>query len=150
MIRGVFFIASKTDNILGEIFKDLDVKKYHWYNIENQNEVYCAPFGDRTFTFNVCDGKTFLSHINSEHYVIFIKLQAYLKDGVFSYIHTYEDFFVSDCQLLLLIYDCKYVEVFTKDETLAKTIYESASKNSCEEIEYITESNYYRKKMDVL
>lgn len=35
---GVSIKITKTKNTLWQILKCIDVEKYHWYNIENQNE----------------------------------------------------------------------------------------------------------------
>ena len=96
------------------------------------------------------DGKSFLQNIMTEHYIIFLKLQAYFDNVKFSNIHTYKDFQDSDCQLLLLIYDCKSVEIYLKDINNVNLLYESALKNNYTEIGYITSSNDGRTKMDIL
>ena len=61
----------------------------------------------------------------------------------------YEDFCKSNCQLLLLIADCRYVEIYTKDPNIAKVIYENALLSDYTEVEYVTDSNDCRERMDI-
>lgn len=151
MIRGVSFkIPQISGNVLWQMLKCIDVKKYNWYNIINQCEVWENYNGGVSFEKEYYDGKRFLQNIMSEYYIIFLKLQAYFDNGKFSDIHTYKDFQESDCQLLLLIYDCEYVEIYSKDITDLNLLYENALKNNYIEIGYITGNNDGRTKMDIL
>lgn len=151
MFNGVSFkIPQTTSNILWQILRCIDIEKYRWYNIESQNEVWDSPLGDIFFEKELYDGKSFLKLINLNHYIVFLKLQAYLENGCFYDIHSYAEFETSDCQLLLLIYDCQSVEIYAKDQEVIKDVYENALTNRFTEVQYITESNDSRTKMDVL
>lgn len=151
MIRGVSFkIPQMSGNILWQMLKCINVEKYSWYNVINQCEVWKNYDGGVSFEKEYYDGKSFLQNIMAEHYIIFLKLQAYLDNGKFSSIHTYKDFQDSDCRLLLLIYDCESVEIYLKDIDDVNSLYESALKNNYTEIGYITDSNDGRTKMDIL
>ena len=151
MIRGVSFkIPQMAGNILWQMLKCIDIEKYSWYNIKNQCEVWKNYNGGVGFEKEYYDGKSFLQNIISEHYIIFLKLQAYVDNGKFFNIHTYKDFQESDCQLLLLIYDCEYVEIFIKDMNVAKALHKSDLKNNYTEVGYITENNDGRTRMDIL
>ena len=151
MIRGISFkIQQATENVLWKILKCIDIEKYCWHNIESQNEVWDSPLGEVFFETDFYDGKSFLQRIRLDHYIVFLKLQAYFKNGEFYDVHSYEDFQKSDCSLLLLIWDCEFVNIYVKDEIVAKAIYENALSNSYTEVEYITTSNDGRTKMDVL
>ena len=150
MIRGIFFRALPGKNILWQIFKCIDVEKYSWHNILSQNEVLANYSGGIFFDADYYDGKTFLQNIISEYFIIFLKLQAYFEGGKFYDIHTCEEFLKSDCQLILFVYDCEYVEIYAKDEKDIKAIYENVLTLNYTEVKYITESNYSRTKMDIL
>ncbi len=95
-------------------------------------------------------GKDFEKYINKDHYVIFLKLEAFGENTKKFDIHTYEEFQNSDCQILLLIYDCKYIEVFAKEKDVIQSIYENAKKKDFAEAEYITDENDERYILDVL
>ncbi|MCL2503926.1 MAG: DUF2691 family protein [Coriobacteriia bacterium] len=149
-VRGVSFkipqaTLNATSDLLWQVLKCIDVEKYCWYSIQDQNEAW-ANFLEGTYAFeeDCYDGKSFLQEITSEHYIIFLKLQAYFEDGGFSEVHTYEDFQSSDCQLLFLIYDCGFIDIYAKDETVIRAIYENAASNGYTEIRYITEGNDWR------
>ena len=151
MTRGVSFdIPQITGNSLWQILNCLDVEKYCWYNIDSQNEVWESPHGELFFKKEFYDGEEFLKCIALDHYIIFLKLQAYFDNSNFFDIHTYEEFQKSDCQLLLLINDCEYVEIYAKDQAVIEAIYENALKNNFTKVKYTTESNDGRTKMDVL
>lgn len=150
MIRGVSFKVLPSSNVLYQVLGCIDIEKYCWHNIDSQNEAWDSPQGALFFEKDYYNGKSFLKHIISKHFIVFLKLQAYFENGIFFDIHTYEDFKRSDCQLLLLIYDCKSVDIYAKDQIIIKDIYENALINNYTEVEYITDSNDGRTKMDVL
>lgn len=152
MIRGVFFIIPEIENrpVLSQILENIHVEKYRWYHIEEQSEVWKDYEGGEFFDKNYYEGNSFLQLIQSEHYVIFLKLQAYFDHNEFYDIHTYEDFQNSKCQILILIADSDIVDIYVKDPMIAKDIYQNAKANNFLDIRYITDSNDNRKKMDVL
>ena len=151
MIRGVYFeIQQTTYSDLWQILKCIEIEKYNWYNIDSQNEVRHPPFGELFFKTDYYDGKSFSQLIHSNHYIIFLKLQAYFPNGEQFDIHTYEEFQKSDCQLLLLIADSVFVYIYAKDQNLIKSIFDNASINKYTAVKYITESNDSRTKMDVV
>ena len=51
---------------------------------------------------------------------------------------------------MVLIWDCEFVEVYSKDEELTQRMYESAQKNDYKEITIITDENDKRVNMDIL
>ena len=150
MLAGVSFKLSTSDKALWQIFKSIDVTKYNWYNIDNQNEVWLNYQGGVWLNKEYYRGEEFLNKIVDDHFIIFLKLQAYLENDNFFDIQTYEEFQKSDCQLLLLIYDCVYVEVYAKDQSILKSVYENASRNDYSDLEYITKTNMKRSNMNII
>lgn len=150
MVRGVSFDMVPSSNALYQILKCFDPEKYYWFNIDSQNEAWDGPKGAPLFERDCYDGRSFVKRIMSEHFIAFLKLQAYFKENAFVDIHSYDEFVKSDCQLLLLIYDCESVDIYAKDLTIIKSIYENALINHFSEIQYITENNDQRTKMDIL
>lgn len=150
MVRGVSFKAIPSSYMLYQILKCISIEKYYWYNIDSQSEVWDKSRGTTFFEKEIYDGKSFFKRINVDHFIIFLKLQAYFTNSSFVDIHNYEEFKRSDCQLILLIYDCQYVEIYAKNQTVSKEILENALTNHYTEIQYITDSNDGRTKMDVL
>ena len=149
-MRGISFTITNHSNILYQILKCIYIKKYIWYNIESQNESWQNTPENNLFDSCYYDGKKFLECIKSNHFVIFLKLQAYYKNGNFFDIHTYDDFIKSDCQLILLVYDCSYIEIYSKNQDEITAIYNNALKNNYLDIKLITDNNDMRKTFDLL
>jgi hypothetical protein len=152
MIRGVdLFIPRGQVDTIWQVLKCIDIKQYDWYNLKDQAEVWPYPDSENGIFFDrdYYDGKSFLQKICQQHYTIFVKLQAYYKNGSFFNIHTWEEFIESDCQLLLLICDSDYVEVYVKQESEAMAIHANAVSEGYSNVSYITDDNAYRTRMDV-
>ncbi|MDR1003114.1 MAG: DUF2691 family protein [Oscillospiraceae bacterium] len=148
MIIGVTFYAKKHGNfLLWEILKCVDIENYVWY--VEQDEAYTRPPDEAFFEKDSYDGNEFAKLVLADHYIIFLKAGAYLKNGSYFDIKTYEDFVKSDCRLLLLICDCTYVDIYAKDENISKAIYETAIANGYKDVEYVTEKNDGRTRMDI-
>ena len=60
------------------------------------------------------------------------------------------DFIQSDCQLLLLINDVQFVEIYTKSQTELEVLYDNALKNGFSGIRYITNETNERTCFNVL
>lgn len=150
MIRGVSFKIQQSNIMsLWNILKCIDIKNYNWYNIQNQTEAWDTSRKKVFFNKSFYDGESFSKHIQNPHFILFLKLQAYFKNDVFSHIHTYEQFEKSDCQLLLLIYDCEFVELYLKDLTIATNLFQYALKQHYEDVEYIVAKDDKRTIMNV-
>lgn len=152
MLRGVSFTISQTKNssVLWKIFRCLDIDKYGWYLIEDQTEVWSDYDGGEFFDANYYDGQSFAAKIKHEHYVIFLKFQAYSHNADFSEIHTYHEFASSNCELVLLINDGIFVEIYLKNAENTKVLYQNALANEFTDVTYITADNDSRTKMNVL
>lgn len=150
MYRGVSFkITPKMDNTdLPSILRSVKIDQYKWYNIVDQSEVWFDGEKENPFDKDYYSGIEFSEVIQKNHYIIFLKLQAYFQDGKFGNIHTYEDFLKSDCQILLIINDCEFVDIYCKDILLVNSIYKNAAICGFKDIEFITDYNDSRTKMD--
>ncbi len=150
MIRGISFTIIQHKNALKKILNCIDVKKYYWYNIKSQSETWKGNDGDILFTESSYTGEEFLQCISQDHFIFFLKLQSYLKKSTYINIVTYKDFESSDCQLLLLINDASFIEIYAKDTNLINRIYNYALQNDFKEIQFITDNNDKRRTMNVL
>ncbi len=151
IIRGVSFqIPQMISDTLLQILKCIDIAQYDWYNIDSQNEVWSDSRQELFFQANFYDGKSFALCIQEYHYIIFLKLQAYFPNSQCYDIHTYQEFVESDCQILLLVYDCEFVEIYIKDFAISQAIYQNAILNHYTDVVYITDTNDGRTKMDIL
>lgn len=151
MIRGVLFkIPQLTTNTLGKIFNAVDVNRYYWCVIQSQTETWNNSLEDDLFARKCYTGEEFSKCIQSNHYIVFLKLQAYCTYSDFENISEYDAYMKSDCQLILLVYDCEYVELYSKDHSIINSVYQRAVTNAYSEIEFIIDSIDGRKKMDIL
>ena len=82
--------------------------------------------------------------------MIFLKLQAYSEEEPYADIHTYDEFIKSSCLLLVLIYDCESVEIFSKVERITRSLFDNARRKGFSETTLITDENDGRTKMDIL
>lgn len=150
-IRGVSFrVPQRREFLLQEILDGADIQTLFWYNVENQNEVWSLPQYEIFFEKECYDGLSFCELIKQPHFVVFLKLQAYLSEENYAGIHTYDEFLKSNCLLMVLIYDCEFVEIFCKDINITNALFDNARRKGFLEPELITDGNDGRTKMDIL
>ena len=150
-IRGISFrVPQGRTDLLREILDGINVQSLFWYNVESQNEVWSIPRYEELFKKEYYDGPSFYEQIKLPHFVVFLKLQAYFKEGPYVDIHTYDEFMESSCLLLVLIYDCEFVEIFSKDKYITQKLFDNACRKSFLETVLITDETDGRTKMDVL
>lgn len=150
-IKGISFqIRQGETDSLQKILDGINVDKLFWYNINSQNEVWSLDKKDVFFKNEYYSGKNFYNQIKQPHHIIFLKLQAYCTEEICKNIETYNNFMTSNCVLLLLIYDCEFVEIYAKDPTMIQTFYKSALKYDFRNIAFITAENDGRTRMNIL
>lgn len=59
-------------------------------------------------------------------------------------LNTYEDFLKSDCEIIILITDSVFVDIYAKDEMVINKIKYNAEQCDFKDIAYITDENDYR------
>lgn len=146
---GIKFTATSSDDLLCKIFDKIDVKKYSWQIIKDQEEVIKCGDTKDFFETDSYSGLEFYKCIQNKHYVIFLKTQAFFSKKKSASIRTYADFLKSECQLLLLVYDCEYIEVYAREESILRKIYENAISYNYENIECIETSSQMRKDFNI-
>ena len=151
MIRGISFeIPQEKADTLWKMLKYIGVEQYTWYVPIDQHEVWGGDFESDFFDRELYNGSDFQNLIQTNHYIIFLKLQAYFIPGTVESLHTYNDFIHSNCQLILLINDCQYVEIYAKAQNVIDSLLRTAKANGYKAVDYITDRNDGRTKMDVL
>ena len=148
MIRGICFcVPNGCPKLFEKILHDIDIIKYTWENIENDNQVYrLNKNNDFLFTKPFYTGYEFKKLISSNNYYsIFVHLHAYFTNELLK-IDSYYDFLNSKCQMIILLTDSIFVEVYCKDVTIIQTLKQNAKKNSFKDIRYITDKNDTRDK----
>ncbi len=150
MIRGIIFeIPNRIGTTLYDMLSPLGIDSLNWYVEESQSEVLDGQSQEDFFTKCSYSGAEFEKLIQTEHYLIFLKLYGY-QGNSFDIVHSYEEFRRSNCRLLILINDCEFVEVYaTYPEDIIK-LQECVEKNKYHLIRYITDENDKRVKLDVL
>ena len=151
-IRGVSFrVPQGRNDLLQEILDGIDIQTFCWYNVESQNEAWSDPEEDEAlFRKERYDGAEFSRVIQQPHFVVFLKLEAYPPGENCPDIHSYEEFLKSSCLLMMLIYDCEFVEIFAKDAHITDTLLENAHRKGLLEIALITDENDGRTRMDIM
>lgn len=150
MIRGISFqVPQGAIDTLWQIFKPLNVSAYHWYNDERQYEVFPDERNEDLFDTDYYSGTDFLARIHRKHFILFLKLQAYFPVGVYFDIRTYDEFVSSDCQILFLIYDCEWVEIYIKDISVTDLLFQNAIGKGFADVLYITDENDKRTGMEI-
>lgn len=137
MIRGVEFLVPQTDpDILHQVLGCIDVKSYDWEVAENDIDTWGYFYDKLRYS-----GEEFAEKIKKPHCIIASKLPAYPvgeTDGEPMY---YEDFLRSKCQLVLIMYDRQYTELYCKDEEMSKLFFDNAVRRGFDEVIYKTDEN---------
>ena len=136
---------------LDELFRNIEINDYEWYIdeyeiIKEENEQ--------------CKNMHFSSHLKEDEFlklihepsclIISVNIQAYPSHKTKKHVVTYEDFQNSDCELMLLITDVKYVEVYAKSKSVIMNIIENAENCGCSEITIKTDKEDGRTRLSVM
>ena len=133
-----FKIGNEYNNYLYKIFSSIDLSKYLWEIVtddiicnENKNE--------GLFSSRYIDGKNFMNEISkSNYYLIFANLKAFPINAKPKRIENFNDFWESDCQMILLCVDSEFINFYCKDKVLLESVYRNCKKNGFKSIEFVT------------
>lgn len=137
---------------LEEVLKPVKISAYYWQvgsgelyrMIDNQSEKELFR-NDR----NVIEGTELENRlITNQQYIISADLQAFPENRV-TRVETFEEFVESDCQLVLLVVDCIYVTIHSKNQKTIELLNKNAMTCGYENIEYITDENDGRTRLSV-
>ncbi len=134
MIGISFEMPNKYDVFLLKILKNVDFKDGIW------KVVYDEVLNERATNFfnkEIYLNAEFKELIKTTHYPIFLTLQLYNKSDRFSEIKSYDDYFNSDCKLLLIVVDNTFINVYSKDKVILKQIKSNAKENNFSNIKPI-------------
>jgi len=145
-------VKNATDNFLYKIFNGIDLSGYIWEIAED--DIMCIKNGEHTqglFNSNIMNGEEFLSCISiDDYYMIFADIKAYPVGYNYSEIDSYEDYLISDCQIILLCADSTFIDFYSKDMTILEKVYENCINYGLEEVTTFTEENDSRTRMSIL
>ena len=141
-LRGIkFLIPNLTDTFISKILEGICVEQYIWKISED--EVYLE--GESLFLSEKLNGQDFRKAINHpRYYVVFANLQAYPVSSDFCELNTYEDYLKSTCEIVVLITDCIFVDIYCKQQADIEIIKTNAVNNYFCDIEYVTDENDIR------
>lgn len=151
MIRGISFTADgHIGDIVHGVLEAIAAPRYHWHIVPSQTEAMDSAFENDLFENEYCDGTALLHSNFHDSIIVFLKLEAYETECPAKDLPTYVEFAESDCQILLLINDCKYAEIYAKSPQALKKAESYLRKFPCSDILIITDENDKRTKLDVL
>jgi hypothetical protein len=152
MIGLDIMVKNSTDNYLYKIFSGIDLTKYIW-EISSDEILYSENGVDyqKLFDKSLISGDEFIKCISKEsYYMIFSDIKAYPVGSKLTNITTYEDYLKSDCEIILLCADVKFIDFYSKSNEILKKVYKNCINNKFEQVTTITENNNSRTKISVL
>lgn len=146
MYRGIRFqISNEYGNFIADILEPVDSGNFSW-RADFHTEIWKSVNGkldEELFPNPIMNGPEFfdLTH-NNTYYMIFANIQAYPEGNTsFPRIHKYEDFVASECQVIMIVADSSYVDVYCKDSSLIEKLYDNAKSKGYKCIKYIDEND---------
>ncbi|GAA3412147.1 DUF2691 family protein [Paenibacillus hodogayensis] len=153
-VRGIsFLIPNEYDKWLFNILKPIDFKKYKWSIGSGEEYKYQDNDLIRLFSddVSILRGEELFKIIDTvePQYIVFADLKAFPLDTNSFDINTYEDFLVSDCELIFLIVDSVYTSIYCKDLKTLSELYVNAASLKVDSLTYITDDNDFRNTLRV-
>ncbi|MGE6596380.1 DUF2691 family protein [Bacillus proteolyticus] len=153
MKRGIFVdIPNGYDNLLWKVLKPMQISSFDWW--VGSEESYLVARGgldDALFPEepSVMEGLDLKKLVKDNiYYLIFADLKAYPKGEAAVDIETYEEFKESKCEVVVLVVDSQYIQIYAKDQKAIKLMYENAM-NQGFYVEYVTDENDGRTRLSV-
>lgn len=139
-------IANEHGQILGGILEPIDLAKYVWKlgtseaYVINEKSQFEDFFTDEDYEQGI-KGVDLQKRFQSDsYYTIFISLQAFPSE-LTTVITTYEDFVRSDCEMVILLADCTYLDIYCKNQQLIERLYQHALDLGVTDLHYISQEN---------
>lgn len=124
------------------MLEPVDCNKYSWYIDRDEIIVSTSDGCKGLFEDQVVKGTDFSNLINNNsYYMIFAVLKAFPDSVPITQIATYEDFINSKCEIIMLVADNTFTDVYCKDISLIEKLYDNAAAKGYTEIEYIDEND---------
>lgn len=151
MIRGISFTTKQPiGDILQEILVTIDASKYNWHVVQSQTEAMDSSFENEIFEQDHYSGNELLNCDFHNSCIVFLKIEAYDGESHFENLLTYANFQQSNCQMLLLVYDCENAEIYAKNPSSIQAIETLLQKHQCFHYEIITDKTDTRVKLDIV
>ncbi|HDR3888737.1 TPA: DUF2691 family protein [Bacillus cereus] len=153
MKRGIFVdIPNEYSNLLWKVLKPVDITVFDW-RVENEESYLIVRDGLGSELFSedkkIMNGLEFKKLIKDNiYYLIFADLKAYPKGEVLEEVETYEEFKESKCEVVVLVADGDYIQIYAKNQKAIELMYENAL-NQGFYVEYVTDENDGRTRLSV-
>ncbi|MED2877519.1 DUF2691 family protein [Bacillus cereus] len=154
MKRGITVdILDGYDNLLWKVLKPIDITVFDW-QVMGREEAYIIignELGPELFSEDneIMVGSALKKLIKDNiYYLLFVDLKAYPKGEVLGEIETYEEFKESKCEVVVLVADGDYIQIYVKNQEEIEMMYENA-RNQGLYVEYITDENDGRTRLSV-
>lgn len=138
LLKGLeFLIENEFDNILYKILNNLPSQNCIWQVTED--EVYKRESNlhyEDFFEKSLYNNEEFIKCIEKECYLVFCNIQMYKNNSIINKIETVEDFYNSNCEMIILITDNIYVEIYAKEEIYLSIIKDNLKKIGIRNIGY--------------
>ncbi|PGM91851.1 DUF2691 family protein [Bacillus cereus] len=154
MKRGITVdILDGYDNLLWKVLKPIDITVFDGQAV-GREEAYIIignELGPELFSEDkeIMEGAELKKQIKDNiYYLLFVDLKAYPKGEVPGEIETYEEFKESKCEVVVLVADGDYIQIYVKNQEEIEMMYDNAL-NQGFYVEYITDENDGRTRMSV-
>lgn len=141
MIGIRFEIPNSWGNYLGIMLDKVITKNFIWKTFDeeilltNEKDLFDRDIYDDTNFRNII--------LNSKYYIIHGNILAF-KSRNFKIIHNYQEFIESDCEILIVIVDSTFVDIYAKENSILKELERNAIRNNFKNIKYIYDDNSKR------
>lgn len=140
-----FFDENGNYELLSKLLLILNADKYNWK--VGDADVYSVPKLKALFKngkdigkdYITLSGKELLSILNKSIYLVFIELYAF--ESLNKVPDNYEAFITSNCEIAIIIDDCKYYSLFIKNDAILPKIKRLLMDNSIREITILDKEN---------
>ena len=113
-------ISGISTDVIRKLFNKINIDLYDFIIYENE------IIKKNENVDNVNAKNIFYNNIN--YSIIFLNLQLYRKQDKIKTIITYDDFINSNCRLILLITDNRYLEIYFNDDFIKEKIISNLKK----------------------
>ncbi|MCR3758134.1 DUF2691 family protein [Clostridium felsineum] len=138
-----FEIPNNYGSYLSDILEPLSYSDYQW--LIDDDEIHLMRNNEFTneFLFNesrILSGKELYNVSKSNtYYMVFVTLRAFYKNVAIERVLNYSEFLKSDCKIIIGVYDCSEVMIWSKDTELIVRIYDYTLSKGFKKVEYISE-----------
>ena len=137
-VAGIRFeIPNDRGTFIKDIFNGIDIFDYCWNIMEEE-----ILFSDGYILDDDCyTGEEMAEVLNKEMYLIFATFQLTKGNIITSRINSYNEFVESDCEILFVVIDSSYVDLYAKNLEDIMIVNNNAIKNKYKNIEFVLNDN---------